>query len=231
MILGIAAGYRQEEFAALGMDRRRRGRAMEAGVGILRQAWQRANLPVDGVEGGVNVVPKPLSSSGPPIWIGGFSPPAVDRAVRLSDGYLLGGAGAVRSASPHALYREALARHGKTQADVPLIGNRVVHVSDTDEQAWDEARLAIFNRHNTYARWFKAARDQPGSDEVATPEDLPRHDYIVGSPETCVRLIREYRTQFDVDVLTFDANQPGLALKDSLRSLEMFAKHVMPEVR
>jgi alkanesulfonate monooxygenase SsuD/methylene tetrahydromethanopterin reductase-like flavin-dependent oxidoreductase (luciferase family) len=231
MVLGIAAGYRREEFTALEMDRSQRGRAMERGVGILRQAWKRAPLPVEGVEGGVNVVPKPISEAGPPIWIGGFSPPAVDRAVRLGDGYLLGGAGAVRSGGPHALYREALARHGKSQADVPLIGNRIIHVGDTDEDAWAEARMAIFNRHNTYARWFKAAADQPGNDEVATPEDLPRHDYIVGSPETCIRRIHEYKQQFNVDVLTFDANQPGLALKASLRSLELFAKHVMPEVR
>jgi alkanesulfonate monooxygenase SsuD/methylene tetrahydromethanopterin reductase-like flavin-dependent oxidoreductase (luciferase family) len=232
MILGVGAGYRPEEFAAYGVPRSSRSRRMEDGIGILRTAWSDDLLRSEENEAGVSVVPKPSTPGGPPIWVGGFGPQAIDRAVRLGDAYLMGGAGAVPSDEPYERYRQALDLHGKTQSDVKLVGNRIVHCAETDEQAWDEIRLAILDRHNKYAGWFETAKDRPGVKPVSTPEELSRDEYIVGSPATCIRLLEKYLARFPVDVLLFSANEiPAGTLNSSLPALELFAREVLPAFR
>jgi alkanesulfonate monooxygenase SsuD/methylene tetrahydromethanopterin reductase-like flavin-dependent oxidoreductase (luciferase family) len=231
MVLGIGAGYRPEEFATFGVARSSRGKRMEEGIGLLRSAWRDELVQTADNPEGVHVVPQPATPGGPPIWVGGFGPMAIDRAVRLGDAYLMGGAGAVPSDAPYGLYCDALERHGKTQADVKLVGNRIVHCAPTDEQAWDEARLALMDRHNKYARWFETAQDREGVEVVSSPEELPREDYIVGSPETCIRQIERYREQFPVDVLLFAANHTLGTLSGSLPALDLFAREVLPAFR
>jgi alkanesulfonate monooxygenase SsuD/methylene tetrahydromethanopterin reductase-like flavin-dependent oxidoreductase (luciferase family) len=231
MILGMGAGYREEEFGAFGISRSSRWRRMEEGPTILRTAWSNQLVRTDGYPIGVKVVPQPVIPGELPIWLGGFGPNAVDRAVRLSDAYLMGGAGAVPSEEPYNLYKEALERHAKTQRDVNLVGNRIVHCAATDEQAWEEIRLQILARHNRYAHWFESASDRPGAKPVSTPEDLPRENYIVGSPETCVTQIMRYRERYGVDVMLFSANEVPGPLSSSLPTLELFSNEVLPYVR
>src|SRR5712691_3791915 len=74
LILGIAQGWRREEFDGLGVPYAGRHLRLEAIVGALRSAWG---------EGPVTPKPDPA----PPIWIGGMSEPAVRRAARLGDAY------------------------------------------------------------------------------------------------------------------------------------------------
>jgi probable F420-dependent oxidoreductase len=233
LTLGVAAGQRPDEFAAFGANRQARGRAMEEGISLIRAAWSQGPIDFDGdlyQVHGVDVVPKPAFGP-PPIWIGGFARAAVDRAVRLGNGYLIGGAGPIASTEPYQRYREALDRHGRSQAEVPLIGNRIVHVAETDAEAWTEAQEALLYRHNSYARWLAEAGDMTGNRVVAAVDELPREHYVVGSPQTCVRLIQEYRDHFPVDVMYFDGNQPGLSGDTALRSLQLFSQEVMPVLR
>ncbi|MGH2367455.1 MAG: LLM class flavin-dependent oxidoreductase, partial [Chloroflexota bacterium] len=46
--LGMGLGYRPEEFAALGVDRRQRGRLMDEGVDLIRRAWTEDRLTFAG---------------------------------------------------------------------------------------------------------------------------------------------------------------------------------------
>jgi alkanesulfonate monooxygenase SsuD/methylene tetrahydromethanopterin reductase-like flavin-dependent oxidoreductase (luciferase family) len=75
LILGIAQGWRRQEFDGLGVPYAGRHRRLEAIVGTLRGAW-----------GEGPVTPKPERA--PPLWIGGMSEPAVRRAARLGDAYV-----------------------------------------------------------------------------------------------------------------------------------------------
>jgi alkanesulfonate monooxygenase SsuD/methylene tetrahydromethanopterin reductase-like flavin-dependent oxidoreductase (luciferase family) len=74
-VLGIAQGWKREEFEGLGIPYSGRHQRFEEIVAALRSAW--ADGPV---------TPKP--DPPPPIWIGGMSEPAVRRAGRLGDAYL-----------------------------------------------------------------------------------------------------------------------------------------------
>jgi alkanesulfonate monooxygenase SsuD/methylene tetrahydromethanopterin reductase-like flavin-dependent oxidoreductase (luciferase family) len=229
LTIGVGAGYRRNEFEGLRVDRTRRGALMESGVRALLRAWS------DDEFDGVGVYPKPAHRI--PLWIGGFARGAVDRAVRLGDGYMIGGArekaveaGPPDPDSPLGIYLGALERHGRSRDEVPLIGNRVVHVAPTDEEAWDDVGEYVLRQHNTYARWFQEAGETGGS-VVGTVDDLPLDDYIIGSPETCRERIERYRAAVPVDVLTFNARISGLPFEIAARSIELFATAVMPHFR
>jgi probable F420-dependent oxidoreductase len=94
VILGAGAGWLREEFEALGFNAERfrdRGAIMEEWIAVLRALWSDnevsrysgrfVNVPP------VRALPKPAQRPGPPIWIGGNSPAAIRRAVKLGDGW------------------------------------------------------------------------------------------------------------------------------------------------
>jgi alkanesulfonate monooxygenase SsuD/methylene tetrahydromethanopterin reductase-like flavin-dependent oxidoreductase (luciferase family) len=69
--LGAGLGHRDLEFYAHGRRRRRRGALMDEGLDTLARVWA----------GEFGDAP-PLQCPGPPIWIGGLAPPALERAAR-----------------------------------------------------------------------------------------------------------------------------------------------------
>ncbi len=75
LILGIAQGWRREEFDRLGIPYTGRHLRLEAIVRTLRESWANGRVT-------------PKLDRQPPIWVGAMSEPAVRRAARLGDGYL-----------------------------------------------------------------------------------------------------------------------------------------------
>jgi alkanesulfonate monooxygenase SsuD/methylene tetrahydromethanopterin reductase-like flavin-dependent oxidoreductase (luciferase family) len=89
--LGVANGYREQEFVALGTSTRDRAARTEEAVAILRLAFRGEPFSYDGAHWSfpeVKVTPPPVRDGGPPIWMGGSADAAIDRAARLADGFL-----------------------------------------------------------------------------------------------------------------------------------------------
>lgn len=83
VILGLAAGYLEGEFAALDVPFRRRGALLDAAIEQMTRAWAGDDLP-----SGTVVEPRPATRPRPPLWIGGNSPTALRRALRVGDGWI-----------------------------------------------------------------------------------------------------------------------------------------------
>jgi alkanesulfonate monooxygenase SsuD/methylene tetrahydromethanopterin reductase-like flavin-dependent oxidoreductase (luciferase family) len=79
LVLGLSVGAREEDYHALGVDPRGRGRRLDEQVEDLRAAWE---------EG---AAPHPASPGGPDILVGGSSDRAFARMARYSDGYVHNG--------------------------------------------------------------------------------------------------------------------------------------------
>src|SRR6188472_1609139 len=88
--LGLGQGGREDDFDVLGADFRGRGQRFEGQVGRIRELWR--NARESDREHGV-LGPPPVQEP-PPIWIGALQPTAIERAVRLGDGFIFGTAGA-----------------------------------------------------------------------------------------------------------------------------------------
>lgn len=88
--LGIGVGWLREEFEALGVPWARRGARTDEYVEVLRKLWTDEVVDHHGEFAsfaGVQAWPKPVQQPGPPVWVGGNTHPAVDRAGRLGDGW------------------------------------------------------------------------------------------------------------------------------------------------
>ncbi|MCW2889267.1 MAG: hypothetical protein QOE54_3330 [Streptosporangiaceae bacterium] len=91
LILGVAAGYLEGEFDALGVPFKGRGRLLDDAIRLMKLAWQGEEIREDGAgwtASGNVVLPAPVSKPHPPIWIGGNSRAAMRRAVALGDGWM-----------------------------------------------------------------------------------------------------------------------------------------------
>src|SRR5579862_6836072 len=89
LILGAGVGWLEDEFAALGIPFRERGRRMDEGIAIMHAVW--ADDPVSfaartipAIIDDMRTLPQPQKPI--PIWIGGTSEPALKRAIGL-DGW------------------------------------------------------------------------------------------------------------------------------------------------
>ena len=90
LIVGVAVGWLEGEFAALGVPFRERGRRTDEAIEILRAAWTEEFPELETGQhrlAGVKVSPMPLQKPRPPILVGGASDAALRRVARLGDGW------------------------------------------------------------------------------------------------------------------------------------------------
>lgn len=90
LILGIGVGWMREEFEALGVDFDTRGVMTDEYIDVLRACWAADPVRFDGafVEfDDLRFLPLPTTPGGPPIYVGGHSPPALRRVGRQGDGW------------------------------------------------------------------------------------------------------------------------------------------------
>jgi probable F420-dependent oxidoreductase len=83
LILGLAVGYLEPEFAALGVDYRRRGALLDEAVEAMTRAW----TGEPGPQGNV-LRPLPATRPHPPVWFGGNSASAIRRVVASGQGWM-----------------------------------------------------------------------------------------------------------------------------------------------
>ena len=84
LILGAGAGWMKEEFDALGADYSKRGKNTDSHIELLRSLWGHGETHVDGV-GSITMYPKPQFLT--PIWTGGITKAAINRAAKYADGW------------------------------------------------------------------------------------------------------------------------------------------------
>jgi probable F420-dependent oxidoreductase len=88
LILGCGAGYQKIEFDALGVDFHKRGKLFDEALDVLQLAWAGGAVVYQGANfNAANNLPRPALASPPPIWIGGGSGKAVERAALKGDGW------------------------------------------------------------------------------------------------------------------------------------------------
>jgi len=94
LTLGLALGARHEDYHAVGLDPRGRGRRFSDQLAALRDAWEARRT-----------VPGSSPDGGPEVLVGGWGGQAFARVARFADGYVHGGGppGAFARAASQAL--------------------------------------------------------------------------------------------------------------------------------
>ena len=90
VIFGVGAGWLKEEFLTLGVSYEERGSITDEWIEVLKLLWTVENPVFKGRYhefSNINFLPRPIQKPHPPIWVGGNSGKAVERAVSYGDGW------------------------------------------------------------------------------------------------------------------------------------------------
>jgi probable F420-dependent oxidoreductase len=90
VIMGVAAGYLEGECHALGADFADRNAVLDESLRAMKNAWTGESVELAGRGyhvAGNTARPRPLQQPHPPIWIGGNSKRAIQRAVLQAQGW------------------------------------------------------------------------------------------------------------------------------------------------
>lgn len=90
VIAGFAAGWCEEEFQNVGMNFKNRGKRFDESLQLIKTLWRGGETSFQGryhnIKSGI-FEPKPFQPGGPPVWIGGNSEKAFERALKLGSGW------------------------------------------------------------------------------------------------------------------------------------------------
>jgi probable F420-dependent oxidoreductase len=87
--LGVGAGWMKDEFELVGRDFHTRGRRMNEMIEVLRKLWQGGWVEHHGEFYDFDPLEmSPVPTARIPIFVGGFSEPALRRAATLGDGWI-----------------------------------------------------------------------------------------------------------------------------------------------
>jgi probable F420-dependent oxidoreductase len=147
LIVGVGAGWLEEEFAAIGAPPfAERGAATDEYLTAFRELWTKDKPRFDGrfvKFADILFAPKPEQKPCPALWVGGESGPAMRRAARLGDGWYPIGVNHRHRLDTMPRYRAAVERLRKLVRDAGR----------------DPASVALAFRVHRHGPWAPAKAD------------------------------------------------------------------------
>jgi alkanesulfonate monooxygenase SsuD/methylene tetrahydromethanopterin reductase-like flavin-dependent oxidoreductase (luciferase family) len=236
--IGFGRGYQNYEFERFGLELESARHRWDESLDIILNSFKGKAFSYDGKHYKVPdtmVFPQPLQTPHPPIWIVAQSPYALEAAVRRGFNVLTGGFGVTV---------EHLGAFGKMFEDVvakvkpatkPRVGvQRAIYVAENDADARDAAEHARWNMRVTLSlrNHYEQVENGKALPIVAKTEpdieDLIENYLIIGSPDTCIRQIKRLQSLMGMSHFNCSFWFGDMDQKRVLRSMERFAREVMP---
>jgi probable F420-dependent oxidoreductase len=231
--LGVAIGYKPDEFALYGTALEKRGARFEEQLRIMTRLWAGERVEHRGTYYTVDgrLEPPPLTKPHPPLWIGGWGDLTLERAATLADNWIPGPTADLNrllAGKQKFLANRAAAGRTDEVTEWPL--TRDVIIADTDRKARDLAEEHIMV---AYRREYAGGWRHPFIDaSVATDlERLMADRFIIGGPDECVAQIRRFVTRYGMTHLICRTFFPGMSHAHIMRELELISREVMPAFR
>jgi probable F420-dependent oxidoreductase len=217
--LGVAIGYKLEEFTGFDIDRRSRAARMEEAVEVIRLAWGKRPFSFRGryyQYDEIDVTPKPVQVP-MPLWMGGFVERAVRRAARVGDG-LLGAANVVGT------FTDEWAKHHKDAPKRIALSLPFAAVSREPDRTWAAIGEHVLYQRRRYGEWFGAAGMGVAANVPATAAQMrERMPDVVVTPARAREIVESTVAGLPVTHLYWWAIPPGVAPRETWESIELFA--------
>jgi len=230
--LGAGIGFKQEEFSGFGVSSKERGVRTDQALDILRRALAGETVTLKSPFfdfQDVKVTPEPIQKPRPPIWLGGFTTPALRRAVRFGDGFTVPGA----NRDVYDRYVAALRGENRPIDNIRFAsGFWCLIVSDDPDKTFAEAADHLIYQVNHYSLWLQAGGLQPLAPHLNDREALKQSGLLqVVDPETAIRMIRDFADAVPITHFYSWTLPPGLPPRWAQAHLELFASKVIPAFR
>ena len=190
----------------------------------------------------------PLQKPHPPVWVPGTgSPETVQWTARNRYTYAAFLTPLEVAQDLFQRYREYAAEDGWEPGPEKFAFMICCHVNETEEKA-QEAGKAFMWRMNYPLRgpreyWSPpgyvsragaaavAARRPTPLNEMSYQELQDKYHLVVGNPDNVIKKLRHIKDQLSIGALLLEAQGGPLSHQDTMRSLELFGKEVLPALK
>lgn len=239
-VLGLGTGYRPYEFKAYNSPFEQRGRRLNETIAVLKKAWATGSYEWDGEFfqfDDLPLYPLAVQTPNPPIYIGGTSKAAINRAAKLGDTWFT----LPMETLPYVIeivaqYRAACAAAGTTPR-ICLMREAWVAESDAAVEAEWYGRALSFHRYYWEAG-TKGDDHDPVLQRVGGGEDVPYQEFVrdrafAGTPDMVIDEIKRWHDAigFDECCLIFATGREATDQETLTRAATLFANEVMPAFR
>jgi alkanesulfonate monooxygenase SsuD/methylene tetrahydromethanopterin reductase-like flavin-dependent oxidoreductase (luciferase family) len=230
--LGVAVGYRVEEYESFNIPKAERGRRTSEGLEIIRRLLDGETVNYQGKYYTVTEAKlAPLSVQQPrlPLWSGGFTPASVQRAAKYADGFLAVGG---PSKELYDGYVAALQALGKPTTDLRLAGGYFWLIPAADpEKSWREAAPHVLYQLNLFGEWFRKS-GMPILPPIRDEAHLGELGILnVVDVDTCIAMIRGFASAVPLTHYYSFTLPPGMPASWVQPHLELFADKIIPAFR
>jgi alkanesulfonate monooxygenase SsuD/methylene tetrahydromethanopterin reductase-like flavin-dependent oxidoreductase (luciferase family) len=224
---GAGRGFDRSEFEAFGVPVEESSDRFRECVEIVLASWRQERMSYQGrfwKYDGVEVLPKPLQSPHPPVWLAATSPDSIRRAAESGYDILQ---------DPHAthaeigvkreLYYKILREHGFHVEGRVIPTARLLAVGTTDQEADDVARAGAAWTVASYSNPSKRAGPPAAHHLVADPIARYMNDVVIrGTPDRVLDKIAELRETIGLEYL--------MCAPLSHQSFTLFTEQVLPKL-
>jgi alkanesulfonate monooxygenase SsuD/methylene tetrahydromethanopterin reductase-like flavin-dependent oxidoreductase (luciferase family) len=233
-LLGIGKGISPIEVGYYGVDYKNADKMFGESLAVILQALTTKTVNFEGEFFRSKNVPfevECFQKPHPPLWYGVVNPDSAERAAKAGMNFISNATGAAVKAK---VARYKTAYQGKPGAEPPRFGmNRYMVLAETEEKALEIGRRA-------YRRWWKSFmhlwhkhNTAPGN--VNYPPELDGQiadgRAIATTPAKALDLLRGQLAESGANYMVCRFAFGDLSLSESMRSLELFQRHVMPGLR
>jgi alkanesulfonate monooxygenase SsuD/methylene tetrahydromethanopterin reductase-like flavin-dependent oxidoreductase (luciferase family) len=235
LMVGVGKGISQIELGYYGVEYAKADKMYAEALAIILQALTGKTVDYQGQYFQYKNVPfelEPFQKPHPPLWYGVINPDSGERAARARMNTVSNG--------PAKIVRAITDRYRATYkppaggGEYPKLGlNRFLMVGETEKEALEIARRA-------YRRWWASfmllwhKHGIPPTNVAYPPEidgQIANGTAVVGTPDQVANTLRAQIEESGVNYVVTRYAYGDLALSESLHSLDLFQRHVMPALR
>jgi alkanesulfonate monooxygenase SsuD/methylene tetrahydromethanopterin reductase-like flavin-dependent oxidoreductase (luciferase family) len=232
--IGFGRGASSTEISFYGLDPAKAQQIYAEGLELILQGLSKRILNFHGDFFSFENVPmelEPLQKPHPPLWYGIHSVDSAERAARRGLHVVsLDPPGETRNFVDR--YRAVWLETREANSAMPKIGvGRFIVVANTDEEALRIGRRAYPKWHRSFYHLYVLRGGAPAHQRPAELDALIQGGQgIAGSPATVAAFLEAQMAQTNTNYLVGQFAFGDISLAESLRSLDLFASHVMPRL-
>ncbi|ADG06994.1 LLM class flavin-dependent oxidoreductase [Kyrpidia tusciae] len=244
-IFSAGRGYDEREYRVFGIDYNLSQEIFFEQLDIIKEAWTKRAVSYEGKHfqiPEIEVVPRPVQSPHPPVYVASFSRPSLEKAASLGFNVIFA---PFAAAMVFGNVQEAAAQFRRTAEENGFQDTKVKcsYFIQVSKNKWEVESMA--RRMLKYFRGILPAFPQ---DPEKTPpsiryfldivqrlsnmktEDLSERSIINGDAEHCIRVLKDVEAA-GIDEVILYFNVGGLPHKDTMLQMERFAQEVLPYIK
>lgn len=236
--VGFGRGYQPYEFERLGLSLDDSRAMFEEAVDVILKAFEGEPFSHQGKHFSfdeTSVFPLPVQEPRPPIWVVGQSTASIAATVKRGFNLVSGGFGVpVERLREFRKSFDEIDVSPNVKSQIRISTQRPIYVTNDEAELPEIIEQARWNMRVTLSLRQGLERVEKGKaiavpfDKEPTDQELLDNYYVMGTPKRCIAKIQELQEVMGIDHFNANFWFGDLAHDRVLRSMELFAKEVMP---